>query len=71
MNTEYLIVDYGSKSKVVKNVCAVSPNVDRSIFSEALVVEAINLSDLPTFVITSDQCDSFRISDLEGQKKEK
>jgi len=69
MHTEDLIINYCSKSEIVKNVCAVSPDVYRAILSEALIVETIHLSDLSAFMISSDQRDSFRVSDLEGQKK--
>ncbi len=38
-----------------------------SIFSQALVVEAIHLRDLSTFVVASDECDAVRIAHLQAQ----
>ena len=69
MHTEDLIINYGSKSQIVKNVSAISPNVYRAILSEAFVIETIHLGDLSALVVSSDQSDSFWVSDLEGQKK--
>ena len=70
MYTKYLVINNGSESQVVKNVRAVSPHVDRTVFPKALVIKAIHLGDLSALMIASNKSDSFRIPDLQGQKKE-
>jgi len=32
-----------NKPQVIKDVSAISPNIDRAIFTETLIIEAINL----------------------------
>ena len=54
MNTENFIIDNSSQGKVIKYISAIPPNIDRSIFPEAFIVKAINLSNLSRFVITSN-----------------
>mmetsp|Transcript_7380 Transcript_7380/g.14678 ORF Transcript_7380/g.14678 Transcript_7380/m.14678 type:complete len:240 (-) Transcript_7380:294-1013(-) len=46
------------------------PHVDTTVLAQAFVVKAINLSDLPTFVVATDERDPVRIADLEGQEEE-
>jgi hypothetical protein len=57
MDTEDTVVNDCSKGKIVEYISAVTPNIERAIFSEALVIEAIDLSYLPAFVISSDEGD--------------
>lgn len=69
METEDLVIDKGGEGKVVEKVCEVLPYVGIAILSEALVVEAVDLSDLAGFVVTTEDCDSLRVSDLEGNEE--
>lgn len=69
MKTEDLVVDQGSEGEVVKEVGKILPDISVSIFTEAFVVEAVDLSDLTGLVVSSEDCDSLRVSDLEGDKK--
>lgn len=46
MEAEYLVVNEGGQRKVVKKVGKVFPNIRIAIFSEALVVKTVDLSDL-------------------------
>jgi len=46
MDTEDLVIYQRSKCEVVKDFCAVTPDVDRAVFPKALVIEPIYLSDL-------------------------
>ena len=66
MNTENFVIDDCGKSKVIEDVSAVSPHINGTILSEALVIEAINLCNLSAFMISSDQSDSLGISHLKG-----
>ena len=64
MHTENFVFDNCSQAQVIKDFCAISPNIKRAIFSETFIIEPINLSNLSTFVVSSDESDSIRISDL-------
>jgi hypothetical protein len=64
MNAENLIIDDSREGQIIKDLCAVAPYVDRTILSQALIVEAIDLGDLSAFMITSNQGDSFWVSHL-------
>ena len=70
MDTEYFVINDCSKSQVVKNVSAVPPNVDTAKLSEALIIEAIDLSDLTTLVVSSDQSDSLWVPDFQSNKEQ-
>lgn len=69
VKAEDLVIDKGGEGEVVKEVSEVLPDIGISIFSEALVVEAIHLGDLAGFVVTTEDGDSARVSDLEGDKE--
>ena len=62
MKAEDLVVDEGGEGKVIEEVGEVLPNICIPVFSEALVVEAVNLSDLTRFVVTTEDGDSLRVS---------
>lgn len=64
MDTEDFILNNGSKAEVVKDLCAVFPDIEGSILSQTLIIETINLGNLSRFVVASDQGNSIRISDL-------
>ena len=68
MHTKYFVINNSSESKVVEYIGAVSPNIDRPIFPEAFVIEAIDLSNLSAFMITYDKSDSFRISYFQSEE---
>ena len=68
MNTEDLIVDHSCQRQVVENFCAVAPNIYRAIFSEALIIETVNLCDLSTLMITSDKRDPLWVSHLKKSR---
>jgi len=69
VETEDLVIDEGGKGEVVEEVCEVFPYVGVAILSEALVVEPVDLSNLAGFVVTTEDCDSLRVSDLEGHEE--
>lgn len=64
MDTEYLIVDQSCQSQVVKDLSAIAPHIDRAVLAQALIVEAIDLGDLSRLMISSNQGNSLRVSDL-------
>lgn len=64
MKTEDLVIDEGGKGEVIEEVGEGLPNICISILSEALIVEAVNLSNLTGFVITTKDGDSLWVSYL-------
>ena len=66
MEAEDSVFDYGSEWKVVEKSSEKLPYVCISVFSQTLIVESINLGDLLTFVVSSENGDSARESDLQG-----
>ena len=70
MHTENFIVDDGCKCQVIEDVRAIAPNIYTAVFSEAFIVEAINLSNLSALVISSDQSNTLWVTHLKGQQKE-
>ncbi len=53
MDTEDTVVNDGCQGKIVEDIGTVAPYVQRPIFPEAFVIETVDLSDLPTFVVSS------------------
>ena len=68
MNTEDLIVDHSCQRQVVENFCAVAPNIYRAIFSEAFIIETVNLCDLSALMISSDKRDPLWVSHLKKSR---
>lgn len=53
MDTENAVIYDSCQREIVKDISTVSPYVEGSIFSEAFIIETINLSNLPAFVVSS------------------
>ena len=53
VQTEDLIVNQSGERKIVEEVCEELPHICVAVFSEAFVVEAVNLCDLARLVVTS------------------
>lgn len=68
MNTEDSVVDDGSDGKIVEDVSAVSPYIQRPKFPQALIIESINLGDLPALVIPSNESDHIWVPDFVGKE---
>ena len=64
VKAEDLVIDEGGKRKVVEQICEVFPYVRIAIFSETLIVEAVDLCDLAGLVVPTEDCDSLGVSDL-------
>lgn len=67
VHRKYLVVDYGADRKEVKNVCELLPDLWRAVFALALGVEAVDLRDLPSLVVATQQAYSLWIPDLEQE----
>jgi hypothetical protein len=61
--------DHRRHRKVVKGIGEMLPYVCVSIFSEALIVESVDLRDLSTLVVSSKDCDSISVSDFQGDEQ--
>lgn len=61
----YFAFNYGGKREVIKEFGEIFPNVRISVFSAAFIIKAINLSDLTTLVVASENGDSVSVSDFE------
>ena len=69
MEAEDLILDEGGQRQKVEEVGEVLPDVRITIFSKALIVEAVNLSDLTGLVVAAEDGDARRVANFEGDKK--
>ena len=69
VETEDLVVDEGRQRQVVEEVGEVFPHVGVAVFAEAFVVEAVDLGDLPGFVVASEDGDALGVADLEGDEE--
>lgn len=64
----HLSIYQGSQGEIVKEICEVFPYVGVAILPEALIIETVNLRDLPALVVASENRNAFRVTDLEEQK---
>lgn len=62
----YLAIDDGRQRQVVEDLGAVSPHGDRAVLAEALVIEAVDLGDLPGLVVSPDQRYPVWVAHLRG-----
>ena len=69
MKTEDLVVNQGCQGKVIEEIGEVFPDIGIAVFSQALIVEAVDLGDLARFMISSEDGDARRVSNLEGNEK--
>jgi len=69
MQTEKLIFDQGREWKVVKEFSEALPDIGVTIFAAAFVIEAIDLSNLSWFVISSKDGDSIFVAYLKSEEK--
>lgn len=66
MEAKDLIVDKSGQGKIVEEVGEVLPYIRVAVLSKAFVIEAIDLRDLAGFVVSTEDCDSLGISNLES-----
>jgi len=69
MDTQNLSFNDSCDGEVIKEVSGVLPGVDVSILSLTLLIEAVELSNLSGFVISSKKGDSARVFYLEAKEK--
>jgi len=64
MKTEDLVLNEGGKGEVVEEVGEIFPNVRIAIFTQAFVIEAIDLCDLTRLMVSSENGDALWVSDF-------
>lgn len=70
MYTEHTPIYDRTKRQIVEDLTTISPYVSWAIFPLALVIEAVDLGDLPWFVVSADESDALWIANLVRQKEE-
>ena len=70
VHAEDLVVDYGRQADVVEHLGAVLPHRDRAVLAQALVVEAVDLSDLARLVVAPDERDAVRVAHFEREQQQ-
>ena len=69
VEAEELILDDSSEREEVEELGETFPDIGVSIFSAALIVEAIDLGNLPGLVVASQDGDSIFVPDFEGDQE--
>ena len=69
MQAEDLIVNESGQGEVIEEISEELPHIGVAVLPQAFVVEAVNLSDLAGFVVSSQDGDALGISNLESDKK--
>ena len=69
MQAEYTISDDCSHWEVIKGIGKVFPHVCVSVFSKTFVIKAIDLSDLTTLVVSSEDRNPVSVSNLQSYKQ--
>ena len=69
MQTEDLVVDERRQRQEIEEVCKVLPHVGIAVLAQALVVEAVHLSDLAGLVVAAQDGDAAGVADLERDQQ--
>jgi hypothetical protein len=69
VETKDLAVDKSGEGEVIEKVGEILPDIGVSIFTEALVIEAVDLCDLAGFVVSAEDRDSLWVSNLESNEE--
>lgn len=68
-NASYLAINDGGQGQIVEYLSAVSPDSDRTILAETLVVETVDLGDLSGLMVSSNQCYPVWVTHLRSKTK--
>lgn len=70
MDAKNFVVDHCSKSQIVEHFSAGSPDIERAVLSDALVIESVNLCDKPGFMVSPEQRYSIFVPDFQCKKQQ-
>lgn len=65
MNTENLAFNDSTNTQIIKHFHAVFPSIYVAVLAHTLVIESVDLTDLPGFVVTPQQCDMAGVPDFQ------
>jgi hypothetical protein len=65
----HLVVDQRRQGKIVEQVGEKLPHVGVSVLSQTLVVEAVNLGDLPRFVVAPENGHTVTVAEFERDEQ--
>ena len=68
MNTEDLVIDHSSDSKVVEDLSEGAPHIKRPIFADAFIVETVDFRNEARLVVSPQQSDPVFVAHLQGQQ---
>lgn len=69
MYAKHSAVDDSTQSEIIKYFAAPPPHIAASILALTLVIKSVHLCDLPRFMVPSNECYPFRISDLQSKQQ--
>jgi len=69
MKAEDAAFNDGGQRQVIEQACEILPNIGISVLSQAFIIKSIDLGDLLTLVITSQDGNSVRVSNFESDEK--
>ena len=69
METEDLVLNHSCQRQKIKKISVVLPDICISIFPKALIVKTIDLSNLPRFMISAQNCYSFLEPNFQTNQK--
>lgn len=65
MEAKDFILNDCRQRQEIEQICVIFPNICIAVFAQTLIVEAVDLRNLPGLVIAPENCDSFLKPDLE------
>jgi len=69
MKAEDAAFNDGGQRQVIEQACEILPNIGISVLSQALIIKSIDLGDLLTLVITSQDGNSVWVPNFESDEK--
>jgi hypothetical protein len=69
MKAEDAAFNDGGQRQVIEQACEILPNIGISVLSQAFIIKSIDLGDLLTLVITSQDGNSVWVSNFESDEK--
>ena len=69
VDAENLSLNHGTNTEVVEDLRAVFPRISISIFSNGLIIEAVDGRDLSSFMVSSQESDVSWVLKLEAEEE--